>query len=121
MVSCNEMEKVMKNTTIRFALAAAVAALSVPAFAADTSVSGDPLFGPNDNLAPAIVVNAKGGEADALRADPTFPAIDVAAPALALVHEDGAPTIEAPAEWAPASQYAIELGAKTPERVAKAR
>ena len=112
----------MTRTISRFALAAVLTAISVPAFAADaSSVSGDPLFGPSDNLASAIVVNAKGGEADALRADPNFPAIDTAAPAIALVREDGAPTIEAPAEWAPTSQYAIELGAKTSDRVAKAR
>ncbi|HEY6001724.1 MAG TPA: hypothetical protein VIV57_02540 [Anaeromyxobacter sp.] len=112
----------MSNTTIRFALAAALAALSVPAFAADaSSVSGDPLFGPSDNLAPAITVYAKGGEAEALNADPTFPAIESAAPAIALVREAGAPSIETPAEWAPTAHYAIELGAKTTERVAKAR
>jgi hypothetical protein len=116
------MEKVMSTTKSRFALAAVLASLSVPAFAADaSSVSGDPLFGPSDNLAPAIVVNATGQEAEALRADPTFPAIESAAPAIALVREEGAPTIETPAEWAPTAHYAIELGAKTTERVAAAR
>lgn len=110
----------MRNTKI--ALAAVLASLSVPAFAADTSsISGDPLFGPIDNPAPAIVLDAKGAEAEALRADPTFPAIETAAPAVALVREEGAPSIEAPAEWAPTAHYAIELGAKTTERVAKAR
>lgn len=111
----------MTRTTSRIALAAVLAAVSVPAFAADaSSVSGDPLFGPSDNSAPAIVAYAQGDEAEALRADPNFPAIETAAPAFALVRESGAPQIDEPAEWAPTAHYAIELGAKA-ERVAQAR
>jgi hypothetical protein len=122
------MEKVMSNTKSRFALAAVLAALSAPAFAGDaarSSVSGDPTWPVIENPAPAVAVNAKGGEAQALlRADPTWPATDSASPAIALVAvpDDGGPQIDPVEQWEPTPSYAIELSApKATEQVATVR
>jgi hypothetical protein len=109
----------MSQTKSRFAAAALVAALAVPTVASDAprcEVCGD------EHLAPAIAVSGGTLEAEALAADPTWPAIDRASPAVALTHEADGVRLDGPAEWAPQEQWAIELGAPaaTP-RVATAR
>jgi hypothetical protein len=115
----------MSSKNSRFALAAALAALSLPAFAGDvapSSISGDPTWPAIENPAPAIAVRAQGGEVQALLADPLFPATDSAAPALAAVAvpDDGGPqNID---EGAPAPSYAIRLSTpKAAEHVAAVR
>lgn len=102
-----------------FAAAALVAALAAPAFASDAprcEVCGV------ENAAPAMVVSGGVVEAEALAADPTWPATDRVSPAIALTREPDGVRLDGPAEWAPTEQWAIELGAPAAApRVAKAR
>lgn len=115
----------MSRTNIRIVVAAALAALSVPAFASDAevcSVCGDPTFPAVEKHAPALVLHAQGGEAEALvRVDPTVPATGNAAPAMALTpYASSAPLLDpAPVSaQAPTVHYAIELSPSKTERVA---
>jgi hypothetical protein len=115
----------MTRTTSRFALAAVLTALTVPAFAsAESSISGDPTWPAIENPAPAVALRAQGGEAQALLAsDPTFPLTDSAAPAIALVAipDDGGPQADPVEEWEPTPNVAIALSASKVERVATVR
>lgn len=111
----------MTSRNSRFALAAALATLSLPAFA-ESSISGDPTWPAIENPAPAVEVRAQGGEVRALRADPLFPATDSASPAFATVAipEDGGPQNIDEGDLSPS--YAIQLSApKTAEHVAAVR
>jgi hypothetical protein len=122
------MEKVMRNTKSRFALAAVLASLSVPAFAADaapSSIAGEGTWPVVENPAPAFAVNAQGGEVQALlRDNPTWPATDNASPAIALVAvpDDGGPQIDPVEVWVRTPSFAVVLpGAQAPEQVATVR
>ncbi len=107
---------------IRIGLTVLLASLSLPALAAEPSGTvDDPTWPAIERPAPAVSLNATGGEAAALRAaDPTWPEVQSAAPVILLQQEAGAPQIEQPANWAPGEHYAVELAPQT-ARVAAAR
>jgi hypothetical protein len=118
-----EKEETMSRTNSRLAVAAILAALSVPAYASDAY---DPTQPAVERPAPAIAVRAgQGDELQGLVAsDPTWPAATAnASPAIALSPEASRVDVEPPAEWAPEAHYAVELAPAqaSPERVAKAR
>ena len=104
----------MTSTKTRFALAAALAVLSTPAFADGYAISfGDGTWPAIENPAPAVAVRAQGGEAEALvRAADLFPATDSAAPTFALVAipEDDGPQAQPAESWETPS-YGIALSA----------
>jgi hypothetical protein len=114
----------MSSTKSKIALAAALAAMSLPAFAADeatSSITGDPTWPAIEHPAPALAVNAAGGEVEALRTDPLFPVTDSAAPSIALVPYDvEGPQTDPVEEWAPPAPYAVDL-TPSASRVAKAK
>ena len=112
----------MTRTISRFALAAVLTAISVPAFASSNSEDGT--WPAIENPAPALALRAQGGEAQALVAsDPTFPFTDSAAPAIALVAipDDGGPQADPVEEWEPTPNVAIALSGTKVERVATVR
>jgi hypothetical protein len=109
----------MNRTNFRFALAAVLATLSAPALAFDSSDGTQPAI---ENSAPAIVLHAQGGAAQAFRGE-LYPATDNAAPAIALVAipDDGGPQAE-PAEAWETPSVGIALSApKATEQVAAVR
>jgi hypothetical protein len=115
----------MTSTKTRFALAAALAVLSTPAFADGYAISfGDGTWPAIENPAPAVAVSAQGGEAEALlAADPLFPATNSAAPAFALVAipDHGDPQPEPAEAWVTPS-YGIALSVpKAADQVATVR
>ena len=74
-----------------------------------------------ENPAPALVVNHRGN-ADALRADPTFPATDNVAPALALVSiPDEGPTFQPAENWETPSVAIASGSAQKSEQIAAVR
>ncbi|HEY6005190.1 MAG TPA: hypothetical protein VIV57_20085 [Anaeromyxobacter sp.] len=106
----------MMTMKSRIALAAALAAISVPTLADDArtcSICGDPTFPAIDSPAPALALHSDGGQAAALlRADPTWPDAGVASPAIRLEPrpEDG-PQIDPLNPTAPELEYAAVMGA----------
>ena len=107
----------------RIALAAVIATLSAPAFAADntSAIAGDPTWPAIENPAPALVVNHRGN-AEALRADPTFPATDNAAPAVALVSvPDDGPTFQPAETWETPSVAIASGSTQKSEQIAAVR
>lgn len=103
------------KTLNSIALAAALSAVSAPAFAADSStcsVCGDPTFPTIDRYAPSLAVKSDGGlTAQALEADPTWPAMAAAAPVVAaeMLPGDGAQQ-EPPVPSAPRNGHAAVTG-----------
>ncbi len=105
----------MSSRNSRIALAAVLAALSAPALADDApacSVCGDPTWPALQSPAPAIALEAQGGEAEALAAaDPTWPETTSAMPAIALSpHRSDGPRAEPAVPSAPRVDYAVVLG-----------
>ncbi len=108
----------MRSTKSRFVLAAVLAALSTPVLADDAapcSVCDDPTWPALDIPAPSLALHTQGGEAEALAsADPTWPEIGAEAPSLALVAQPGSwPQAEPAVPSAPQVDYAVVLGAPT--------
>jgi hypothetical protein len=118
----NEKGKNMSHLKTRLAVAAAFVALSSPAFAA-SGIDGDPTFPAIENPAPAIALRGQGNEAEGLlSADPTFPVTGNVTPAIALVKQDSdRPQVERPADWAPKGHYAVELAPAQAQRVAQVK
>lgn len=113
----------MKTLKTRLAVAAALAALSLPAVAAEQvgSVTGDPTFPSldNPNPAPAMTLRSDGSRSSVL-SDPTFPEVAAVAPAARLTpYVSDAPAVD-PAENAPVAHVAVVPEA-APQQVAVSR
>jgi hypothetical protein len=112
--------KTMKQIT----LAAILASFAPAALANDNgpcSVCDDPTFPAIESHAPAIAIAVDGGEtAVALRADPTFPDAANASPAVALQHVSGErPALDSLNPVTSDETYAAVMGASQERRVAK--
>lgn len=98
----------MPSLMRRIAVAASLAALSLPALAAESSCSvcGDPTFPQLENPAPAMTLRGDGSPS-AVRSDPTFPQVAVLAPAAVLTpHASDAPDVD-PVEGTPNLHVAL--------------
>lgn len=125
----------MDVTRKHLAVAAVLAALSLPALAADDSpaakqdcsVCSDPTFPEIRTPAPAFVFRAQpGGESDPTPFDPTQPEVKEPAPALALRARaaDGPAAVQGDPtwpEWAAAAPALHLEGDRSEERVARAK
>lgn len=112
----------MTSTKTRIALAAAVAALALPALARDASTSaiaGDPTWPAIENPAPAVALSAQGTAA--VNADPTWPQYAAAPAAVMVSHPADGATYEPAVPAAPVVHYAVELGAPATSRVASSK
>lgn len=98
----------MKTLKNRLAVAAALAALSLPVVAAAEqvgSVTGDPTFPSLDNPAPAMVLRGDGSRSSL--SDPTFPEVATVAPAARLTpYVSDAPAVD-PVENVPVAHVAV--------------
>jgi hypothetical protein len=106
----------MMTMKSRIALAAALAAISTPALAKDArtcSICGDPTFPAIESPAPALALSADAGEAEAfLSADPTWPDAGAAAPAIRLEpRPEDGPQLDPLNPTAPEMNYAATMEA----------
>jgi hypothetical protein len=114
----------MMTMKSRIALAAALAVISVPTLADEgrtCSICGDPTFPAIESPAPALALSADGGEAAAsLRADPSWPGADIASPAIRLEpRPEDGPQIDPLNPTAPEMKYAASMEAQATRMAAR--
>jgi hypothetical protein len=113
----------MRTLKSRIALAAALTVTSVPALAADRTcaICDDPTWPAIENPAPALALHASGGEADTLRqVDPTWPETDSASPVIVFqAYPEDGPQVDPLNPMEPEVKHAAAMS--TPESRVAAR